>query len=414
MAPDPASFREIWRGVFLPGAIASGILLTLYLLSVEWAPRFPRDIHGYALGRDFLNFWTYGREAWSGEAGRFYDIGIYNAHLQALVGADYQTQQWSYPPHLILLMAPFGLLPYLPAYAFWTALGVAALFWSLPNGTDRRLGALALALAPAGLICLVSGQNAFFAVAIFAGVFRFLDTRPILAGVLLGLLTVKPQLGLLLPLMLVVTGRWTVFASAAATTIALFAATALLFGPDIWTTYLRDAIPLQEYVIRDPTRATMGLMPTAYMNARIVGLSAETAYAVQAVFAALALGAVVWTYSRPRDPLLSYAVLITATLSATPYLMSYDFVVLSWVLLALAAAERAAPGDRRILLAVQFVPFLAIAGELAGVPGAALILPGLAAVWLLRLRGSAPAGAAVPLATSMAREGQPEAIGVSR
>jgi hypothetical protein len=67
---------------------------------------YPRDIHGYALGRDFLNFWTYGREAWSGEAGRFYDIALYNEHLGRLVWPDYQTQQWSYPPHLLLLAAP--------------------------------------------------------------------------------------------------------------------------------------------------------------------------------------------------------------------------------------------------------------------------------------------------------------------
>ena len=396
MALAQPSLREIWRGAFLPGAVGSAVLLALYLATVTWALPFPRDIHDYALGRDFLNFWTYGREAWSGEAGRFYDIAAYNRQLQELLGPAYQTQQWSYPPHLILLMAPFGLLPYLPAYLLWTVLGAAALLWAVPAGCDRRLGAAALLLAPAGLIAFVSGQNAFFVAAIFAAVFRFMDARPLLAGLLLGVMTVKPQVGLLVPLMLVMTGRWTVFASAAATSLALVGATALLFGPEIWTTYLRDALPVQEYVIRDPTRATLGLMPTAYMNARILGLSAEAAYAVQGVFASLAVAAVVWTYRRPRDPLLSFGIVLTATLAATPYLMSYDLVAVSWLVLALATAGKLGESDRRLLLVVQFLPFLAIAGGLFGVPASALVLPALAGLLLWRLRVSSPAAAPLP------------------
>jgi hypothetical protein len=368
---DPV--RNLWRAVLLPGIVVSAVLLALYLATVTWQLPFPRDLHGYVLGRDFLNFWAYGREVWSAEAGRFYDITQYNGALAALVGHDYPTQQWSYPPHLMLLMAPFGLLGYLPAYLLWTALGVAALWWAATQGMARSRSIAGLLLAPAGLVCLVSGQNAFFAAALLVAVFRFMDARPLAAGILLGLLTVKPQLGMLFPLMLLMTGRWRVFAAAGVTTLALAAATAAIWGTDIWTTYLAEAVPLQEYVIRDPTRTTMGFMPTAYMNARLVGLSADAAYWLQTGVAALAVAAVVWTFRRRRDPLLSYALLVTAGLTATPYLMSYDLVVVVWLMLALAAAGQALP--RPLLLAVHFLPFLAIAGEVFGLPGSALVLP---------------------------------------
>jgi hypothetical protein len=382
MQPERSTPRfDIWRAVFLPGVIASATLFLLYLATVDWRLPLPRDLHGYVLGRDFLNFWTYGREAWQPEAGRFYDIVRYNLHLDDLTGREYETQQWSYPPHLMLLMAPLGLLPYLPAYLLWTALGCAALWRTAPKELGWR-GPVALLLAPAGIVSLVSGQMAFFCAALLIGIFRSLDARPLLAGILLGLLTVKPQLGLLFPLVLLMTGRFTVFAAAAATTLALAVATALFFGPEIWTRYFVEAVPLQEQVIADPTRAVMGMMPTVYMNVRILGFPAGPAYAAQAVAAALAVAAVVWTFRRRRDPLLSYALFIVASLVATPYLMSYDLVVTAWVMLALALSGAFAARDRPLLLAVYFLPLLAIAAELAGLPGSALVLPAFA-IWLL-------------------------------
>ena len=380
---------DLWRGIALPAIVASAALLAVYLATTAWQLPYPRDLHGYVLGRDFLNAWLYGREAWGEAAGRFYDIRLYNAELAALTFADYPTQQWSYPPHLMLLMAPFGLLDYLPAYLLWTALGAGALIWAVPASLPRSWGTLALLLSPAGLVCLVSGQNAFLAAALLVALFRWLDARPILAGILLGLLTVKPQLGLMFPLMLLLTGRWRVFCSAAATTLTLIGATAALWGLEIWEVYFTEALPLQEYVIADPTRATMGLMPTAYMNARIAGLSAGPAYAIQACVAVLAGAAVVWTYRCRRDPLLSYAILIAASLAATPYLMSYDLVVVAWLILALAATGQVGAGERLLLLLVYFLPFLAIAGELFGLPGSALVLPLFAASLIRKLAAGA-------------------------
>ena len=81
--------------------------------------------------------------------------------------------------------------------------------------------------------------------AVFVAIFRFMDARPLVAGILLGALTVKPQLGLLFPLMLILTGRWMVFAAAAATALALAGMTALLFGTEVWEDYLAVEIPLQ-------------------------------------------------------------------------------------------------------------------------------------------------------------------------
>jgi Glycosyltransferase family 87 len=379
----PGQPRDVFRDVSRPGVIASAVLLLLYLATVKWGARFPEDIHRYVLGRDFLNFWSYGHAAWSANPGRFFDIATYNHYLDALTGWNYQPQQWSYPPHLMLLMAPFGLLPYLTAYLLWTALGLAALYWAVrADFADGKSFAI-LVLAPAGFIGLISGQNCFLSAALLIAVFRFLDTRPIVAGLLLGLLTMKPQLGLLFPLMLILTGRWKVFFSAAATACALIGATTLIWGVDIWHSYFALGVPLQEQVIGHPTVMTQALMPTVYMNARLLGLSATAAYAIQCAAGVAAIAAVVWTYRKRRDPLLSYALLIVAGFLATPYLMSYDLVIAGWLTLMLWKGPQASRSERGLFMAFYLLPFAGIALAMIGLPGSALVLVALAA-WLVR------------------------------
>ena len=75
------------------------------------------DPFGYAVGRDFINSWMGGRSAFSGGPAPWFDVATYNAALRDITGrADFPTHFWSYPPHLVLLLWPLGLLPYLPAY----------------------------------------------------------------------------------------------------------------------------------------------------------------------------------------------------------------------------------------------------------------------------------------------------------
>lgn len=383
MHGTPSSISpSFWRQTGLVAAAAGASLLVLYFATVVWSPPFARDAHDYVVGRDFLNFWIYGREAWSAAPARFYDIVLYNRHLAELVPWTYATQQWSYPPHVLFFAAPFGLLPYGIAYVLWTALGVVAFWAAALDRDDSWREFAALALAPAALLCLVSGQNAFFTAAILIAIYRFIDARPLLIGALIGILTVKPQLGLLLPFMLVLTGRWRVFLAAAATTIAFVGASILVFGVDVWLAYLGPGVRLQEYVLQAPSAIIVALMPTVFMNARIAGLGPEIAYVIQAVAALAAVAAVIWTYARRRDPLLSYGALLVATLVATPYLMSYDLVVMGWLVLALCKTGCLLPRTRVLLVGLYWLPFIALAMATLSVPGSALI-PIVALVMLL-------------------------------
>ncbi len=389
-AGQPAA-RPAWRDIGLKGAVASGLMLILYLAFVDWQWPFPRDTIGYVLGRDFLNFWTMGWEAWSDDPGRFYSMADYVAFLHGMLGSDYPYQQWSYPPSVMLPAAVFGQLAYLPAYLVWTALGIAIFLFAAKHGsgsawkTDPKSAALVLTVAPAALVCLVSGQNSFFTAAIFVAAFRWWDRRPVLAGILIGLLTLKPQLGLLFPVLLLVSRRWTVFASAAITAIVVAGLTEWFFGPGIWLRYLTIGVTAQEGVLDDPSPIIMGLMPTIFMDIRLLGGSASLAYVVQIVAGLGAVAAVAWAYWRPRDPVYSYALFLTASLVATPYLMSYDMVVFGWVLLVVAGSRAVSGRARIVLTGMYWLPLIALPLGVSGIPGAALVPLAFAAYLLASL-----------------------------
>ena len=92
-----------------------------------------------------------------------------------------------------------------------------------------------LALGFPGAIWNVSaGQNGFLTTALIGGALGLLERHPALAGCCLGLLTYKPQFGVLFPLVLVATGRWRAFVAAAAVAVALAALSWLAFGSEPW------------------------------------------------------------------------------------------------------------------------------------------------------------------------------------
>jgi hypothetical protein len=242
------------------------------------------------------------------------------------------------------------------------------LYVAVASEGSRRLDHLAiLVLAPAVTINIWCGQNGFLTAALLIGGLTQLDRRPALAGILFGLLSIKPQLGVLLPVMLALTGRWRSIAAAAATIALLALATALVFGPEVWAAYIRDAMPVQSRYAFEGFSNFMVQMPTAFMNAKVAGLPLWACFAVQGVVSAATLAAVVWTYWRRRDPVLSMAVLVTAVFTVTPYAFNYDMVVFGWVIVRLMDRADNAPLDYALMLAVFATPALTVVMGMTGV-----------------------------------------------
>jgi hypothetical protein len=372
--------RDALQAFVLLGALAFAGTALAYLLTIAWVAPIPRDSTGLVVGRDFLNFWMYGRAAALPDPQRFYDPLVYARELTALLWPDYPEQNFSYPPTIMLIAAPLGRLSYIPALLAWTAFGIAVFLGVARQHLADTRALIALALSPAALFCLMSGQFALVTAAMLVTIFTWLDRRPVAAGVLIGLLTLKPQLGLLFPVMLIAGGCWRALASATVTALALAALTAALFGPQVWIDFVRIGLPAQNFVLVDPKLALEPFCPTLYMNLRGIGAGFALAMTVQLVVAALAAAAVAWVFGYRRDTSgdLRTALFLACSVCVTPYLLAYDTLALSLAALMLLERDKLDAAGRRFAQLVYWLPLIQLGLGHIHVPGPALIAPAFA------------------------------------
>jgi hypothetical protein len=196
----------------------------------------------------------------------------------------------------------------------------------VPRRGDGVLVA-AIVLSPVVWTNIVLGQLGLFLAALFVGALRALPARPILAGVLIGALTIKPQLGLLLPLMLLLLGAWRALAAATASALALVALSLVAFGVEPWRIYITETMPFQWHFVEVMDGFYRFQMTTPYVLAWFTGLPVKAALAVQwaaALLVAAATGTVV--RSNAQWPLKAAVVALGSVLMA-PYVLAYDLAI---------------------------------------------------------------------------------------
>jgi alpha-1,2-mannosyltransferase len=384
--------EELWAKLTVAAGVFFVVLeVTYFAMAGRHLNGFiPSDGFGPAIGRDFVNTWMGGRSAFSGGPAPWFDFDTYNTMLRQVTGyPDFPDLFWSYPPHLILFVWPLGLLPYLPAYLVWCAGGLALYLWAARAGGVERNHTLFLAVAPGVAVNVFFGQNGFITAALLIGGLANLDRRPLLSGLLFGILTVKPQFGLLLPVLLVLTGRWRVIAAAVVTAVVLLAATALWFGPDIWVEYVRKVAPQQHWLLTQGGGLLVPMVASAFVNARLVGLPLTADWVVQGIVSAAALAMMVWTFWRRRDPVLSVALFVTATFLFSPWMLTYDLVIFGWVIALLRQRSDNTVADEALAIALWSLPVTMLLFGALHIPLAMLVLPAFAGRLLWRLKAEA-------------------------
>lgn len=349
------------------------------------------DFAGRPIGRDFVNYWTGGVAVIDGAVSRLFDFNSYHSYQEYILGLDFADHSWSYPPHMLLILWPLGGFSYLPALALWSAATLLAYLWAcrLRNG-DPWVVALALLLAPSSYICLAGGQNGFLTAALLIGGFRLMRTHPIIAGVLFGILTVKPQLGILLPFALMASRRWLTIVSAGVTTVFMVAASAFLFGLESWEAYFDVIVPFQAVIMNERQGEFLVMMPSAYMGLRLLGVEQEIRTAVQLLLFVIALAGVVWTFARCQDWILQLAVLTVGTFIASPYAFNYDMTAVSFALVLItmrALRSGFLPFERIILAMVWLLPISINWLNLHSLPVGSVMLMACFCCLLLRVHG---------------------------
>ena len=324
--PAAVSEREKLT-IAIAGGTAMGYLASL--LAMFRAHTWLLDGQGRPILDDFLVFWAAGHMALQGKALSAYDPYLHHAAEVALAGHNFTgLLNWSYPPPFLFVAMLLASFPYAVAFFAWS-IATLAFYAGAAAAIAKRYSAFVIACAaPWVLTALTPGQNGFLTAAIMGLSLLQLEKRPMTSGLLLGLLSYKPQFGILFPLALAAGGYWRAFAWAAASTLALNGLACAVFGLDTLGGFLHAlAGNTQSHLTNDGI--SWGKIQSLYALMRAFGAPATMAWTLQALLSGLAAVTVALTWRSSVPYSLKAASLIAAAPLVTPYVFVYDLPILT-------------------------------------------------------------------------------------
>ncbi|MGA8273040.1 MAG: glycosyltransferase family 87 protein [Candidatus Sulfotelmatobacter sp.] len=356
-----------------------GLSLALCLWSVYlWNMTAPglRDRAGNLKGTDFLHFYTLGWLALTHRGADLYKMQAQSdlaaRRVPAAAGIRYLPL---YPPQVSIFFAPFAQFSYPTALALWLIL--SALIYALccyaiwrvcPNLRNQKFTIFILALAfPAFWHLIAWGQTSALALACFTLAFLALRARhDFLAGLALGCLIFKPQLGLAAAIIFLLTLNWKIIAGAILSASTQLIGACLYYGPGPlheWTRMLLNVprvLPLLEprlYQTHSLRTFWTLLIPWPWLS---FVLYVTTALLVTAL-------AVACWRSHISLP-LRFSALLLATALLAPHLTVYDLVILAPAFLLLSDSlmtQPANPNAASLKLLLHLAFALPLLGPLA-------------------------------------------------
>lgn len=318
------------------------------------------DYQGRPLGTDFSNVYAAGKYVLEGKSAAPYDWPLQHKKEQEIFGEQTPFYGWHYPPIFLFLAAALALLPYLAALAVWQASTLALYLLSIRAILPRAAIWLPALAYPAVLINIAHGHNGFLTAALIGGGLYLLRSKPVAAGILLGLLIYKPQFGVLIPLALAAGGYWRAFVAAGLTVLALCAASYVAFGIETWDAF-RDSMTLTREIVLEKGDTGFHKIQSVFAAVRLLGGSAGLAYAAQGIVFVTVAAFVFRLWRGNRAFALKAAALIAGSMLATPYLLDYDLMIAAPAIAFLAAHglnKGFAPYEKSLLVFVFIAPLL--------------------------------------------------------
>lgn len=290
--------------------------------------------NGENFALDFRVFWNAAQLAIDGAALDAFDQSV-AAAANARPNANLQSPPpWLYPPTWLLLVLPFGYLSLLKAWILFSALSLGALFMAFSYAkrayaTDCAMEITAIWLfSPAVLISLMLGQTSvLWTAGLVAAVAALQLGRQAASGVILALLTFKPQLGVLIPAALIAGRKLKTILVAIVAALCFACVATMCFGLEywgaMWTAIQRFSAEIATGTWRFNLVSAFGLLH---------GVGADHTLAITLHIAVMIIAAVavyaVWR-TPGASPALRASTLCFAVLLGPHYLHAYELTTLS-------------------------------------------------------------------------------------
>ena len=292
-------------------------------------------------GIDFSVFWAASHVLLHGAPWQVYNHLAF-AKAEAMLLPTFKFGSflpWLYPPAFLFAIAPLSLLPLAVSYLLFVGVG-ALLFTRVTLRVSElgqaigkpRVAALFVAGSPCVFVAAAVGQNSLLTAACAALAVRWVDRRPILAGFCIGLLAIKPQVGIVFPFVLIAAGAWRTFIVAGISALSITALGVIAGGMETLHLFLANADFVRSVIIDHFFHFWRG-SPTAFAALRMSGAGLALARFGQAWVAIAAIAAACHVWRSTSDTRLRCSVLVVSTLVANPYVWHYE---LTWLGIALA------------------------------------------------------------------------------
>jgi hypothetical protein len=331
-------------------------------------------IRGTPIGHDFIIFYSAGTLARSADPSAIYSAPILHSIQISVVSAKVPAWSYVYPPSLLLLSVPLSFLPYIVSFLVWAGGTVYGYLIIIRHIAPHPITPWLFLGFPGVVFNLNYGQNGCLSSILLGGGILLLERTPFLAGSLLGLLTYKPQLAMLVPIALLAGRYWRALGGFIAGAAALALVSALLFGYGAWLSFFQNLT----YTATIWQRIDLWTkMSTVYALCKMQGANYQPAIIFQAIVTLAAMSVLVWTWLR-RAPLgLRGSILVLCIPLSTPYLFKYDLALLGipFAYLGWHFFVRRQRG-RQILLMISWISlfYLISKGGSTGISGTLIIL----------------------------------------
>jgi hypothetical protein len=319
-------FGEQRFGLWASGVVLGyALALAVGLISHQWVSN--------PAGKpctDFIWIWLSGKFAASAVPAAIYNHSAFLAAKAALMARPACILgHFDNPPTILFFTYPLGFLPYSVAFAMWIivtlALYLAALYAIMP-----RTPAVIAALTPFPVFFnILMGHNGFLSAGLVGLLLALMERRPAPAGILLGLVTYKPQFGILFPFALLASRNWPALSAATAASLTFAAAAAIAFGFETWPSFLGALADRASSLGAAPNQAFTFALVSVFGSLRTAGVSAEISWGVQLMVSTAAVATVCILWARPIPYPLKAAALAVGSLLASPHVHGYDVCILT-------------------------------------------------------------------------------------
>jgi hypothetical protein len=368
--------RSGWLSILVGSLVGAAILASTFAVSPNFAWSEGERESSYA--GDFIQEYVGGSIVRTGDRSRLYDSGYFRAvqHDRERMGFDWDQTSFFppiYPPFYYLWVSPLSRLAYRDAALLWAALVVGALLAALAllARSDPRLRRSIGWVLPAALLytpvteTIVSGQKGTWLLLLFTGTYLLVSHRRLFAaGALFGCVAFKPQLALVVALVMLVKREWRFLAGMAATGV-VHLALSLVVGLEAcvdWMVSMSSPISQNESDLIQRSHNWLGfarLLIGDYAGPAVLALAVALVTATLLVLARVLSGPLGGPQSRWA---IQFSAMVLATVLVSPHLYTYDLAILVLPMLLLVGDldSRAATAvrQRRLLLCSLLAVFL--------------------------------------------------------